>query len=222
MEGGKEMNDLLLGVIIGGIVGLVGSAIQGYYSLKSKREDNAAREKQQSIQIQHEKDSQILSRRIAIRSKYLEPMTSNLCSLYISITNCVRKLIEFLAPYYTGKKPEEVKVPKVDKQEFIRQMDTIKSMCNEVTDLDDKVFQGGGQLGDLVLIERLGTITRGITKLIKAYNEMYSSLLNTKAEQEFLYDFEAIMKSMDNVVLSIPSAHERIESLLSGLDEDDG
>lgn len=214
MEGGKEMNDILLGVIIGGAIGVIGSGvvawIQAHYS-----------QKQQSRQIQHEKNSEVLSRRIALRSRYLEPLTSHLCSTYVSATSCAGKLMEFTGPYYTGRKTEEVKVPEVDKEEFMEQMDTIQRMCEEIDALDDKVHEAAGQVGDPILIDRLTSITEEITKFYKAYNEMYSSLHDTAAEQDFVHDFKPIMKSIENVTLCIPSAHDRIESLLSGVDEDD-
>ncbi|MFO7772838.1 MAG: hypothetical protein R6V59_02690 [Dehalococcoidia bacterium] len=80
------MSDIVLGMIIGGLIGVVGSAvaalIQGYYSLKGRREENSARERQQSMQIKHEKDSQLIAMLIATRSSYLKPLSSYLSVNY--------------------------------------------------------------------------------------------------------------------------------------------
>jgi len=207
------MNDILYGTIIGGVIGVGGSAVVTWIQAHYSRQ-------QHLTQIEHEKNSQLLSRRIGVRSKYLEPLTSQLCSLYISINNCAGKLIEFTAPYYTGEKTEKIKVPKADKQEFIRQIYSIESIYTEISALDDKVFQTSGQVADPILVEKLTAVTQAITKFHEACNEMYRSLHGSAAEEDFVYDLKPLMKSIEKASLSIPNVHLRIESLLSGVDED--
>ena len=205
------MNDILLGVIIGGAIAVAGSAvvawIQAHYS-----------KKQQAKQIEYEKDSQMLSRRIALRSRYLEPLTSHLCTLYIAGTNCLRKIIELTAPYYSGKETQEIKVPKVDKKEFVRKIDTIENMYIEIFDLNLRVYEVCGQVGDHILINKLTTTMNATTKFHEDCKEMYRSLHDTEAEQDFIYDFKMIIESIREIMLSIPETHERIESLLVGAD----
>jgi gas vesicle protein len=225
MEGGKEMSDVLLGMIIGGVIGVVGSAvvacIQGYYSLKTKGEENSALQHQQSTQIQHEKDSQLISRRIAVRSRYLEPLTSHLCSLYTAMNKYQEKLIEILHPYYHDRKTDEIQVPKVNKQEFMRQLTAIQSTLEAISTSRDKIWEVSPQVADLKLIQELTVLSKAATAFYAAHTEMYRSLHDSTTEQDFVYDSKAIMESLRKVELSISSGHLRIESLLAGVDEDD-
>jgi len=217
------MSDLLLGVIIGGVIGVVGSAvvavIQGRYSFKCAREENVARQQQQSMQIQHEKDSQLLSRRIAVRSRYLEPLCSHLSSLYNSINNYEEKLIGVLRPYY--RVGEEIQVPEVNKQEFIRQLKTAKSTHEAIFTPLDKVWEVSSQVADPKLTQEVKVISNVILAFYKACNEMYKSLDDSTTGQDLVYDFKAIMESMGKIRLGISSAHRRIESLLAGVYEED-
>jgi hypothetical protein len=212
MEGGKEMNDILLGTIIGGAVGVTGSAIVAWIQARNSQQQHAR-------QIQHEKDSQLLSRRIAVRLRYLEPLTSHLCSLYISVNNCWHKLIEMTVPYGAREERQEVRVPKVDKREFIGKMETIEGIYREICGVHSKVYDAAGQVGDTILINKLADITNAIAKFYECYGEMYRSLNDTGAEEDLVYDFGPVMKSIQNVILSVPAAHVRIESLLAGVDE---
>jgi gas vesicle protein len=219
VEGGKEMNDLLFGVIIGGLIGLVSSAIQGYYSLKGKREDNLAREHQQSMQVQHEKDSQVLSRRIARRMLYLEPLSGHLSSLYTSICDYVDKLISILSPYYKDKEREEIQVRGVDKEKFRKRLLELNSTLAEIETVGRGLVKLTGQIGDLKLIKNLTVLYDSLTAFAESNTAMRKSLRNSTKEQDFVYDFEEIMKSTRKSRIDISDAQERIESLLAGIEE---
>lgn len=217
------MSDIVLGMIIGGVIGVGGSAavacIQGHYSLKGKREENLARQHQQSMQIQHEKDSQMLSRHIGVRSRYLDPLSSHLSRLYNSINNYEEKLIDVLRPYY--REGEEIQVAEVNKQEFIRQLKTTKSTHKAIFAPIDKVWEVSSQVPDPKLTQEVKVISNVILAFYKACNEMYKSLNDSTTGQDLVYDFKAIMESMVKIRLGISSAHSRIESLLAGVDEKD-
>lgn len=218
------MSDIVQGMIIGGIIGVVGSAvvawIQGHYSFKGKKEENLARQHQQSTQIQHEKDSQLISRRIAVRSRYLDPLSSHLSSLHTSINNYEEKLIGVLRPYY--REGEEIQVPEVNKQEFIRQLKTTKSTHKAIFTPLDKVWEVSSQVGDPKLLQEVNVISDIVLAFYKACNEMYNSLVYSTTGQDLVYDFKAIVESMNNIRLGISGMHRRIESLLAGVDEDEG
>lgn len=219
------MSDLLLGMIIGGLIGVGGSAItaliQGRYSLKARKEDNLAQQEQQSVKIQYEKDSQIISRRIAIRSRYLEPLNDSLSTLYASIDNYEKKLIQVLHPYYRGRKKYKVKVSEINKREFARQLATTETEHEAISTSRDEIWAASPRVGDLNLIDELTEQTEDVTKFYKGHSEIYDSLNNSKTGQDWVYDFASLLKSMDKIRLDISKAYRRIESLLAGVEEDE-
>ena len=225
VEGSKDMSDLVLGMIIGGLIGVFGSAvtalIHGLYSLRSRREEILAQQQQQSVLIHHEKDSQVISRRIALRSKYLEPLNDSLSALYASIDNYEKKLLEVLTPYYSGSKKYEIKVSEINKKEFVRQLTTTDTEFDAIPAARDQFKGVPARVGDLDLVKKLNKQTKDLTEFYKAYNEMYYSLRNSKEEQDWVYDFTSTVKSMDNIRVGISNTYRRIESLLAGVEEDE-
>ena len=219
------MSDIVLGMIIGGVIGVVGSAVvawvQGNYSLKSKREENLALQQQQSTQIQHEKDSELLSRLIARRSTYLEPLSSHLSALYNSINNYEKKLVEILTPYYRDSKGDEIRVPEVNKQEFMRQIATAATAVEAISTSRDKVWEASSPVADIILIEQLTALTEAITTFYKAHTEMNRSFSGSKKRQDWVYDIVPMVKLMNKIQVNVSIAHYRIESLLAGVDEND-
>ena len=126
------MSDLLLGVIIGGVIGLVGAWIQGHYSLKGKREENVARQQQESIRIRHEKNSQVISRIVEVRAKYLGPVSKQLGKVQTSMSDFRKELSDVIVPYIPEEGREEpgrcdVRVEAAKKQEFIQQLKSVDS-----------------------------------------------------------------------------------------------
>lgn len=216
------MSDLLLGVIIGGLIGLVGSVIQGYYALKGKKEDNLVREHLQSMQIQHGKEDQLLSRRIAERRKYLEPLSSHLSSLFKSICNYEEKLIPMIAPYLKDKREDEIRVPEVHRQEFTQELLETGSAFKEISIAGSTMFKSSGEVADVKLLKHLSAIMRLLTVFNEHDKAMRRSLVDSTTVQAFEYDFKAIMESTQGNRLAISDAQERIECLLTGVSDDDG
>lgn len=207
------MNDVLLGTIIGGAIGVGGSAIVAW--IQARRS-----ERQQWKQIEHERASELLSRRIAVRSKYLVPLTSDLCNVYVSGADCLRKLCEVIGPYCAGKEVEQVRVPAVDKEEFIREMREIRSLSEKMIETEYEVFKTSGQVADAALLNKLSVIPKGITGLRDGFDQALRSLRLGAAGQDFVYDFGPVSKELQEILLRMPGIHSRIESLLAGVEED--
>jgi len=207
-------------MIIGGLIGVASSAvtalIQGHYSLKGKREDNLARQNQQSTQIQHEKDSQLLSRRIAVRSRYLEPLTSHLSALYTSLGDYRLGLIGIITAY--RRAGEEIQVKQADKKEFMGKLDEIESKYETIGIAYDKATDASSQVADSELIKGIADLSKGVRDFYQGHVEMYGSLGNCEKEQDFVHDFKEIMNSIRKGQLSISTIHGRIEYLLAGVD----
>jgi len=223
VEGGGEMSDIVLGMIIGGAIGVLGSAavalIQGYYSLKGHREENSSHEQQQSIQIQYEKDGEVLSRRIVVRSRYLEPLSSHLCGLHSAIENYRNKLIEVMTSYYVDG-TYEIRVPKVARKEFVGGIKGIQSTLTQIFDARNKMVKATAQIADMKLLEAITVLTDKLVAFYKATDEMYRSLCDSMTERDLVYDSEPVMKKMSEAKISTSRVLHRIESLLSGVDED--
>lgn len=219
------MSDILLGMIIGGVIGVVGSAvvawIQGHYSLSGKREENSARQQQQSTQIQHEKDSQLISRLIARRLSYLEPLSSHLSALYTALDNYQKKLIEILNPYFRDPKSDKIQVPEVNKQEFGRQLRSTKTSFGAIITPRAKIWEASSHVADLKLLKEINALSKTIRAFYAACQEMYGSFNDSTTGHDFVYDFESLVESITSIELDISNAHRRIDSLLAGVDEDD-
>lgn len=225
VEGGKKMSDIVLGMIIGGVIGVVGSAavalIQGHYSLKGKREENLAREQQQSMQIQHEKDSQVLSRRISVSSTYLEPLSSDLCSLFIAVNNYMTELIRVLTPYYTAEERDEIKVPKAAREEFMREINLIQSTYMEIFVPRNKIYEDSARVADRKLTDQLNVLTRNVTAFYDTNSKTLRALYDSGTEEDLVCNFRELMQSIGKVSSLITTVNSCIESLLAGVEEDD-
>lgn len=216
MEGLKQMIDLLLGVIIGGAIGLIGSWIQGHYSLKGRREENSSRERQQSTQIQHEKDTQLLSRRIALRSKYLEPLNTHVSALYTAFDDHRTKLIGLIGTYGIGA--DKIKVDQSHAQEFARQLQHIEPTFDAMSTTLDKIRNLMPQVGDPDLLALYTGLLEATNAFYKSNVEMSRSLGAIEQGHDFVYDFDGIMNSISAIRSSVSSMQRRIESLLAGVD----
>jgi hypothetical protein len=173
------------------------------------------------VQIQHEKDSQIISRRIAIRSRYLEPLNDSLSALFTYIDNYEKKLFEAMHPYYLDRKKNKVKVPEINKKEFVRQLTATNTEFEAICTVRDKIWGVSSPVGDPNLREDLSAQTKAATKFYDAHGEIYRSLNGSTTGQDWVYDFESLLKSLDDIQLTILSAYRRIESLLAGVEEDE-
>jgi hypothetical protein len=217
------VSDIVLGMIIGGVIGVVGSAlvalIQGHYSLKSKREENLAREHQLVMQIQHEKDSQLLSRRIAVRSKYLEPLSSHLSDLYASFKDRKGEVIAILRKYSSAE--DKIHVREEDKEEFYQKLDEMEGTIESIGIVYDKTSAVMSKVTDDELTKIYNTLLDGIILFYKGETVMYRSLGDCKKGEDFVYDFEGIVNAINKVQLCIENMHRRIESLLAGGDAGD-
>ena len=219
------MSDLVLGMIIGGVIGVAGSAvtalIQGRYSLKTRREDNLARHREQATQIEHEKDMQLIARLIARRSSYLEPLSSQLSALSISINNYEGNLIKTLHPYYLDSENNKIRVAGAKKEEFTQKIVKAQEPVETITGSSHKIWDASSPISDVNLIERNSAITNSISEFYKAHTEMFTSLRASTTGQDWTYDFQPVMKSMHHIQLNVSLAHRRIECLLAGIDENE-
>jgi hypothetical protein len=224
MEGSEDMSDLVLGMIIGGLIGVVGSAItaviHGHYSLKTRREDILAQHQQQSLQIQHEKDTQRLSRLIARRSLYLEPLSTDLCSLSIAVSNYMSQLLTVLTPYYVSQKTDEIKVPKVAREELTRQMVQIQTTYTDIFARRRKVADDSAAVASPALTDKLTVLYKALTAFYDTNIKTVKTLLDTTTDEDLVYDLRPEMQSIMTVTLFITTVHSCIDSLLTGVEED--
>ena len=215
------MSDIVLGMIIGGVIGVVGSAVaalvQGYYSVKVKREENSALQHQQSTQIQHEKNSQQISRIIEVRVRYLDPLSNQLGKLLMTVSDFQDKLLEAIVPYI--RKEKEIHVKAADKQEFIQKLKTVKSASSALATSKTEIFETSMKVTDRELMELLqDLVTEKVHFVLGAYYKMNISLEKSTTGHDFIYDFEAMLKSIKDVNVCVARTNHRIELLLAGVD----
>ena len=132
-----------------------GIATQNVVERYLKKEENLTRQQEQSRQIEHENDSQIVSRRIIVRSRYLEPLSNHLCSLYTAIDKYTDAIISVINPYYIDRAREEVKVPEADKKAFIQGIEKKEKTFMEIFDPRSKVSQVSAQAADHRLTDKI-------------------------------------------------------------------
>jgi len=232
VEGGKEMNDVLLGTIVGGLIAVAGAAvvacIQGYYSLKSKKEDSLILQQQQARQIQHDKNMELLRRIIEVRAKYLDPLSTYVGKLQNSLSDFQDKLFDVIVPYQREeneiregseiRKKRVVQVEAAKKQEFIQQLKSVDSIVSEIQTTHTRIQDTSFNATDMNLRELLKDVVFKVYSLTIAYHTMRGDLGRSKTGQDFIYDFGQIIEPMKDVYISISHAHRRIESLLAGAD----
>lgn len=218
------MSDILLGTIIGGIIGFACSAvvalINGYYSFKSKREDNLIRREELSTRIQHEKNSALISRIIEIRTTYLAPLSDQLGELYTSMDDFRAKLISVIMPYQREK--NKIQVEEAKKQEFIQQLETVESALSAINTRQTRIYGATCKVTDMNLRELLNDLIEKLYSLVVTYYKMNVSLLKESTTgHDFIYDFEALLKPVRDISISIGISNRRIESLRAGADAGD-
>jgi len=218
------MSDILLGTIIGGIIGFACSAvvalINGYYSFKSKREDNLIRREELSTRIHHEKNSALISRIIEIRTTYLAPLSGQLGQLYTSMEDFRVKLITVITPYQHEE--DKTHVEEAKKQEFIRQLETVATALSGIDTHRTRIYGATCKVTDMNLRELLNDLIEKLYSLTVTYYKMHLSLLKeTTTGHDFIYDFEALLKPVRDISISIGISNRRIESLRAGADAGD-
>jgi hypothetical protein len=86
VEGGKEMTDTIVAVIVGGILtvvgGITGAIIQAHFSAKESKRQMAARKEEQLAQFKHDLEVTQISRRIDLQSAYLKPLQEKISECY--------------------------------------------------------------------------------------------------------------------------------------------
>lgn len=235
VEGGKEMSDVLLGMIIGGIIGVAGSAvaalIKGHYSLKGRRQDNLASQQQQITQIRHEKNRELIRRIVEVRVRYLEPICEHLTKLQATTRDFQSKILDVFVSYRREEreigeesergKTHEVEVKAAKKQESIQELRLIDNIVSEMESVQSRIEEASIDATDVNLRDILAELVLEIYSLRQAYYSMRLDLTKSTAEDDFIYDFKQITSPMGKVRLSIGRANARIEALLGGADAGD-
>ena len=226
------MNDILLGAIIGGAIAAVVAWIQGHYSLKGKKEENLARQQQQSVQIQYDKNSKLISRIIEVRAKHLEPLSERLSELLTSMSDFRDELISVIVLYRREKNKileeseisgkYEIQVEEAEKQNLIKSLEKVDSIISAIDTRRTRIHEAALNSTDVNLRGRLWDLRDKVYSLVEPYYEMQVSLSKeSTAGHDFIYDFKAILELVQDVNLCISSSNSRIESLLAGADAGD-
>lgn len=235
------MSDIVLGMIIGGVIGIVGSAavalIQGHYSVKVKREDNLARQQQQSIQIQHEKNKELINRIIQARRKYLEHLSEQLGRLQTSVEDFGDNLLRVIVPYLprlnegstsTAMFEEierlekvQIKIDPTKKQQLSQQFETLQSEISSISTIRKEIYETFFKVTDIKLKELIRNVVQSSFTLQQDYLKCRLDLAKTESGRDFTYDIAPILKLVPAVSVSTGHAHKRIESLIAGADAGD-
>ena len=231
------MTDLLLGVIIGGLIGLVGSVIQGCYSLKCRREENLSRERQQSTQIQHEKNKELINRIIQARRKYLEDLSEQLGRLQTSVEdfgdNLLRVIVAYLPRLNEGStstamfeeierlEKVQIKIDPTKKEQFSQQFETLQSEMSSISTIRKEIYETFFKVRDIKLKELIRNIIQRSFTLQEDFLKCRLDLAKTESGRDFTYDMAPILKLVPAVSVSTGHAHMRIESLIAGADAGD-
>jgi hypothetical protein len=233
------VTDIVLGAIIGGVIALVGTAIgyviQGQYALKNKREDNLIRMQELSTRIQHEKNSELTSRIIEARARYLDPLSDQLGELNTSTNDFRDKLLIVTVPYLREKnkileaseiseisRKCEIQVEEAEKQKFVKQLKTVESVLSTIDTRRTRIYESALKVTDLKLGQLLRDLLAKVFSLGETYFKMNVSLLEENTTgHDFRYDCEPILKLVGDVNVRIAKSNHRIESLRAGADAGD-
>lgn len=216
MEGDREMNDILLGTIIGGTIGVAGSAvvawIQEHYS-----------QKRQLRQMQCDRDMELIRRIVEARAKYLDPLSSCLGKLQTCLSDFQDRLFEVIIPYASGTKQGErvVRIGAEEKSVVIRRLGSVNSAMEEVVTARTRVEEAAFNARDMSLREILKAVVFTGYDLGQAYYRMREAIVKSEDGESLVYDAEQVIGPMKCVYVRISSAHKRIESLLAGVDAGD-
>lgn len=207
------MNDVLLGTIIGGIIGVGGSAIAAWVQAHYSRQ-------QQSRQIQHEENREVIHRIIEVRARYLDPLSTQLGNLQAALSDFQDKLLDAIVPYTRGVKLGErvVDVEAVKKQVFIQRLKSVDSTFLAIETTRTRIQETSFNATDMNLRELLKALVFKAYELTMSYQKMKVDLTGSEDGHDFVYDFEQVIEPTKDVYISISKAHRRIESLLGGVD----
>jgi len=216
MEGGQEMNDILLGTIIGGTIGVAGSAVVAWI------QEHYAQQRQ-STQIRNDKNREVIGRIIGVRARYLDPLSTQLGKLQAALSDFQDKLLEVIVPYTRGVKHGErvVDLQAVKKQVLIQQLKSVDSTLLTIETARTRVQETAFNATDNDLRQLLKALLFKTYELTKAYHKMQLELAASEEGHGLVYDFDQVIEPMTDVYIGISSAHRRIESLLAGADAGD-
>lgn len=223
------MSDLIIGTIIGGAIGVIGSMlgfiIQGYFSNKNTSMQIESRKEEQSRLFEHEKDSQVLSRIIERRARYLDPLSDQLGELHTFMNDFRDKIIKVIVSYQSEEDKirgdRKIRIDSEEKQEFIEQFEVFGSAVEEIDNRRQKIFEASYKVTDVNLQEMLWDLVKKLYAVVHAYYDMGIVLEESETGDNPICDFEAIFKPVRDANVCIPRANHRIESLLAGADADD-
>ena len=229
------MSDIVLGTIIGGAIAVVGSAvvalIHGYYSLKGKREENLLREQEQSTQIRHEKNTELIRRIIEVRKRYLEPVSEHLNRMQTPVSDFRHKLLIVIVKYRhegseIGEQSEtsennKVRVEAAKKPEFIEKLKSVGSVLSGIESSQKRIEEESLMAGDVKLTKLLAAVVINTYYLRRDYYDKKADLKGGKKDKDFMYDFQRIVDLTSDIRVSMAHANGRIASLLGGVDAGD-
>jgi gas vesicle protein len=229
------MSDLLLGVIIGGLVGLVGSVIQAHYSLKARREENLSRERQQATQIQHEKNRELIGRTIEVRRKYLEDLSQQLGKLQTCVEEFGDKFLRITVPHLprlsggstsnaTFEQVErlekvDIDIDAINKRGLSQKIDTLQGEISSISAVRKAIYETFFKVTDIRLKQLIRDVVERSFDLQQNYLKFRLALAETENGHDFTCDVAPILKLVPEVNVSTGLAHKRIESLLAGVDQ---
>jgi hypothetical protein len=230
------MTDVVLGAIISGVSVLAGSGIaniiQGYYSLKNKREDNLIRKEELLTRINYDKNRDLISRIIQARLRFLAPLSDQLTELQISVSNFLDTLssisIHYLPELQTSVDDAqklqkcEITVHPPQKMEFSQQLKTVEITLEAIKTQCTRIHEANLKTKDPDLRKSLTDLTEKLISFRETYYRMKLNLVQADtAAQDFTYAFEQIFNPAREIAVVIAQSFHRIESLLAGADAGD-
>ena len=210
------MNDILLGTIIGGAIGVAGSAvvawIQEHYS-----------QQRQLREIHYDKDRELIHRTVEVRAKYLDPLSSQLGKLQACLSDFQDRFYEAIMPYESGTEHGErvLQIEAEKKEVLIGQLKSVEGTVAAIETTRTRIEEAAFIATDMNLYEVLKALVFAAYHLTRAYYKMEGELRGSKNGEDFVYDVDQIIEPMKGVYAGISSSHRRIESLLAGVDAGD-
>ena len=117
------------------------------------------------------------------------------------------------------RKEKEIHVKAADKQEFIQKLKTVESASSALATSEREIFEISMKVTDRALMELLqDLVTEKVALLLGDYYKMNISLEKSTTGHDFIYDFEAMLKSIKDVNVCVARTNHRIELLLAGVD----
>ncbi len=104
------MSDVIIGIIMGGIIGVIGSSIgfiiQGYFAKRTTKMQIDARTDEQKNQFEYQKGQVQIGRLIEVRAQYLNPLREQITKCY-ELTGKVVEEVNSISTRY-GNPPDPV------------------------------------------------------------------------------------------------------------------